>query len=678
MTAVFSPAVSRLERIIRSVIYPVVISEHCLMKKTLLGVQALMSVPKDNPGLVKAQYIALSRQLPMMYFILLINTLMLAGTHYAVAPRWLVVYCPLVMTLFGLIRAVEWVRTRRRPRSPAQMLAALKRTNMLAPFVATAFTAWSLALFPYGDSYTQAHVAFYMAITVIGCIFCMMHLLPAALATTAVVNSAFVVFFASTSIITFVATAIDVLLVSIAMLIILKAQYADFTRLVNIQAHTAKLSEENLHLANQDSLTGLANRRQFFTRLDTLLSRARDQEVRLAVGLIDLDGFKPVNDLYGHSIGDRLLYQVGQRLTGLLDEHVHLARLGGDEFALIMTQALSDEQLRAFGEKICASMREPFLLVDIPIQISASLGIATFPDQASSATEVYEYADYALYQSKRHRPGTVCLFSADHRQQLNREGLTEQALRRADLAHEFHVVFQPIVDVHSERTVAFEALARWESRELGNVPPSEFIPIAERIGMVNRLTVPLLRKALDVAVTWPAGIRLSFNLSAHDCGSEEAAQQIVELIKSSHFDPACLDLEITETAVIQDLLQTQRAISLFRELGCGISLDDFGTGYSSLSQIHALSLTKLKVDRTFVTDIHLDPASFKIVKSLVALCQDMKLECIVEGVETTAELGALKNLGCTWAQGYLFSKPMRANDIGAWLEGERLGKLEAV
>jgi diguanylate cyclase (GGDEF)-like protein len=631
-----------------------------------------MSVPRDNPGLVKAQYIALSRQLPMMYFILLLNTLVLAATHYAAAPRWLVVDCPLIMTIFGGVRAMEWWRMHDRTPRPEQMLAALKRTNRLAPVVAAAFTAWSLALFPYGDAYGQAHVAFYMAITVIGCIFCMMHLLPAALATTVVVNTAFVIFFASTNNITFIATALDVLLVSIAMLSILRAQYGDFTRLVNMQARTEKLSDENRRLANMDSLTGLANRRQFFSQLDMLLSEARTQDVRLAVGLIDLDGFKPVNDLYGHSVGDKLLYQVGQRLTGLLDDSVHLARLGGDEFALIMTDAKSDEQLRIFGELVCARMREPFLLVDIPIQISASLGIATFPDLASSDTEVYEYADYALYQSKRNRPGTVCLFSAAHRQQLNRQGLTEQALRRADLNDEFHVVFQPIMDIHSQRTVAFEALARWTSPELGHVTPGEFIPIAERIGMVNRLTVPLLGKALHAAASWPVGIRLSFNLSAHDCGSEEATQQIVQLIKDSPFDPSCLDLEITETAVIQDLAQTQRAIAMFRGLGCGISLDDFGTGYSSLSQIHALSLTKLKVDRTFVTDIHLNPASFKIVKSLIALCQDMQLECIVEGVETEAELVALKSLGCRSAQGYLFSRPMPLEEVGGWFASEQM------
>lgn len=641
------------------------------MKKPLLGnLRALMSVPHDNPGLIKAQYLALSRQLPMMYFILLINTLVLAGTHYATAPRWLAVYCPLIMTVFGVIRAFDWWRTRDRTPSTEQMLTALKRTNGLAPFVAAGFAAWSLALFPYGDVYGQAHVAFYMAITVIGCIFCMMHLLPAALATTAVVNTAFVVFFVSTNNITFIATALDVVLVTLAMLSILKDQYGDFTRLVNMQAHTARLSEENLRLANLDSLTGLANRRQFFTRLDSMLSQARAHEKRLAVGLLDLDGFKPVNDLYGHSVGDKLLYQVGQRLTGLLDESTHLARLGGDEFALIMTEVKSDEALRLFGEEVCARMREPFLLVDIPIQISASLGIATFPDLASSDTEVYEYADYALYQSKRNRPGTVCLFGAAHRQQLNREGLTEQALRRADLHDEFYIVFQPIVDLHSQRTIAFEALARWKSPELGLVPPGEFIPIAERIGMINRLTVPLLSKALQAAVSWPSGIRLSFNLSAHDCGSEEATQLIAQLIKDSPFDSSCLDLEITETAVIQDLAQTQKAIGLFRSLGCGISLDDFGTGYSSLSQIHALSLTKLKVDRTFVTDIHLNPASFKIVKSLIALCQDMKLECIVEGVETEAELTALKSLGCTSAQGYLFSRPMPLGEVGVWFERE--------
>lgn len=627
-----------------------------------------MSVHDENPRLLRAQFIALSRQLPLMYFILVVNTLALASTHYGVAPDWLVVYCPLLMTLVCGGRATYWWRIRGQRPAPEIMFRSLQRTNRLAALVALVFTSWSLTLFPYGDSYAQAHVAFFMAITVVVCIFSMMHLRPAALITTGVVNTAFILFFVSTRNITFIAMAINVMLVSLAMLFILQNQYRAFTELVNMQANTEKLSNENRLLANLDSLTGLPNRRQFFSVLEQSLSQARASGSRLAVGLVDLDGFKPVNDSYGHSVGDKLLYQVGQRLQALLDQNIHIARLGGDEFALIVTDALHDKQILELGRKVCAQLREPFLLVDIPIQISASLGIATFPDMAANETQVYEYADYALYQSKRSKPGGECLFGVEHLNRLKSDALIEQALRRADLQAEFFVVFQPVVDSRTYRTEGFEALARWNSPELGPVPPSQFIAIAERIGMINRLTLPLLEKALKAGQGWPGNVRLSFNLSAHDCASAEVVGSIVEVIAGSGFDPARLDLEITETAAIQDIAQVQRAIAQFRRMGCGISLDDFGTGYSSLSQLHALSLTKLKIDRCFVTDIQSKPASFKIVKSLITLSLDMGLECIVEGVETREELAALESLGCTLVQGYLFSAPIALADTGPWLE----------
>ncbi len=643
------------------------------MKKSLpASLKTLMSVPRDNPRLLKAQYVALSSQLPMMYFILLVNTLALAATHYAMAPVWLVLYCPLALTMVGVTRAVMWCRDRRQMPSPEKILTRLIRTNRLSALIALCFTAWALALFPYGDVYAKAYVAFYMAITVIVCIFCLMHLRPAALTTTAIVNIAFIAFFASTHQAIFVAMSVNVLLVSMAMLVVLQNHYRDFTRLVNMQASTERLSNENQRLANQDSLTGLPNRRQFFSTLDTLLEATVLHKSRLAAGLIDLDGFKPVNDIYGHSVGDKLLVQVGQRLQGFANEEVHLARLGGDEFALILSGDINESGLRTLGNAICDAMREPFLVGDIQIQISASLGVVIFPDMAASGVEIYEYADYALYQSKRLAPGSMCLFSDEHFQQLHRDVLTEQGLRRANIVEEFTVVFQPIIDIRIQRTVAFEALARWASPELGTVAPCHFIAVAERIGLINRLTLPLLEKALAAAHTWPHDVRLSFNLSAHDCGSEEAVQQILKVVTSSQFDPHRLDFEITETAVIQDLDQAQRAISLFRQLGCGISLDDFGTGYSSLSQIHALSLTKLKIDRSFITNIHQDPASYKIVKSLLALSLDMELECITEGVETDDELDALKSLGCTLVQGYLFSQPLSADKIEAWLQRETL------
>ncbi|RMP67208.1 putative bifunctional diguanylate cyclase/phosphodiesterase [Pseudomonas syringae group genomosp. 3] len=640
-----------------------------MLKKMMGALRTLMSVPSDNPRLLQAQYIALSRQLPLMYFVLLVNTWALAFTHWATAPMWLTLLVPTVLTIGCGIRARKWLLTvNKQPPASSTILETLRGTNRLVGIISTAFAAWSLSMYPYGDAYTQAQVAFFMGITVIVCIFCMMHLQSAALITAVIVNTAFVIFFASTHNITFIATAANIVLVSIGMLIILRYQYRDFTSLVNAQFKTEQLSNANLMLANRDSLTGLPNRRHFFQTLDTAMNEALLKRSGLAVGVLDLDGFKPVNDLYGHSVGDRLLMLVAERLTTAASDTVHVSRLGGDEFALVIKGDISNEALLMFGKHLCTLMHESFELSEIPIQIGATLGFATYPATADNATQLFEYADYALYQGKNHNPGSTCLFSASHREQLSADGVTEQALRRANLKTEFHVLFQPIIESCTRETVAFEALARWDSPVLGAVSPAHFIPIAERIGMINELTAPLLTQALQRAMSWPSPIRLSFNLSAHDCATWESVKRIVEIIENSGFDASRLDLEITETAVMQDIDQVQQAILRFRQLGCGISLDDFGTGYTSLSQLHALPLTKLKIDRSFVRCVHDNPASYKIVKSLVALSLDMSLGCVIEGVETQDELNALTSLGCTMVQGYFYSPPITFAETLVWIE----------
>ena len=260
------------------------------------------------------------------------------------------------------------------------------------------------------------------------------------------------------------------------------------------------------------------------------------------------------------------------------------------------------------------------------------------------------------------------MLTQSYDQQLIRQGKIEQALHQVDIEQEFSLVFQPVIDLRSRRTVAFEALARWSSLELGDVSPGQFIPIAERIGLINRLTTHLLGKALMIAADWPPHISLSFNLSTHDCASDEVVEQIVSIIQESKFDPRRLDLEITETAIMQDVIQVQRSIDRFCQLGCGVALDDFGTGYSSLSQLLSLAFTKIKIDRAFVACIDENPISYKIVRSLIALSRDMQLECIVEGVETREELEVLVRLGCFFVQGYYFARPMHYSDIRGWLE----------
>ncbi|MQB41333.1 EAL domain-containing protein [Rhizobium sp. ICMP 5592] len=596
----------------------------------------------------------------MMYFILLSSTWALAITHMKFAPTLLTVGVPTLFTFGCMLRVVFWLRTRNIDPSPELAHTVLLRTNRLAGAIAVAFTLWSFALVPYGDAYTRSHVAFYMAITVISCIFCLMYVRSAAFIVTVIVNGAFIAFFVATAQPTFVAIAINVLLVCAGMMSILLTNYRNFESMVVSKQRAEALSNENFRLANLDSLTGLANRRAFFVELEAELERARANGTRLALGVMDLDGFKPVNDLYGHSVGDRLLVEVANRLSGTLTASTAF-RLGGDEFAIIAPFPPENAQLVINANAISERLRHPYHMPEGTIHISASMGIAVFPDLALDREQLFDRADYALYYAKKRLRGSAVLFDSHHEDQINSDARIESVLKQADLANELSVVFQPIVDIRDQATIGFEALARWNSPTLGKVSPACFIPIAERAGIVGSLTRPLFKKALAAASLWDTSLRLSFNLSAHDLNSGNGVLALIGIIESSGFDPQRLDLEITETAFTHDFEQVTQSVEALRRLGCGISLDDFGTGYSSLTRLHALPLTKFKIDRSFVKDLHQRPASYKIVKSLLTLSVDMGLDCVIEGVETEEELAALKTLGGTSVQGYLFAPPLPEN-----------------
>ena len=621
----------------------------------------------DDPDLLRAQHRAFSRQVPLMYVILMTNTWALAATHIAHAPAWITIGVPVVMTLFTGLRIAMWWRHRGGQVTPELARAELSRTLKLAFVISLSFAVWSLSLYGYGTAYTRAHVAFYMAITVISCIFCLMHLRPAALTIAVIVNGLFVGFFISSGEPTFIASAVNVGLVSVAMLIILNINYNHFTHMVQAQAEAVALGNENFRLANLDSLTDLPNRRAFFARLAEAYDGAA-QDRFLAVGILDLDGFKPVNDAFGHGVGDRLLQEVSRRLEAACAPHViFLARLGGDEFAFLLTSKASEEDCLAWGQEVCDVLSRHFSLAGTVVQISVSLGIATQHHHIHTPQDLMYRADYALYQAKRGQRGSVVMFSEAHNDEIRRHSVIEQALRSADLESELKVLFHPIVDVRTEQAIGFEALARWVSPTLGPVSPGEFIPVAERGGFVSRLTTILLKKALETATAWPAPLRLSFNLSAQDLSSPENLLRITAVIGQSAFDPRRLDLEITETAFAFDPAQVRRSVLQLRDLGCGISIDDFGTGYSSLSRLHSLPLTKLKIDRSFIARIEQDAASHNIVRSLIALSRDMKLDCVIEGVETAGELEVLRELGGVLVQGYFYSPPVEADALAGCL-----------
>jgi len=636
--------------------------------------QLWSSSAPNNPELAIAQYRIFSRFLPLMYVVLLINTWCLAATHMSIAPASLSIIAPLFLTLVCAVRMLQWFRGRNKSPEPQQVKAALRRVRLLGIFIAVVFTSWSLALFPYGDAFSRSHIAFYMGVTVIACMFSLMYMPAAAISVAVVVNVAFLTFFVATGEPTFIAMAVNLLLVCAGLLIVMVANFRGFETLIVSLQRMAVLNEHNARLTNQDPLTNLPNRHSFFEHLKREFDRVHAAGARLCVGIVDLDGFKPVNDMHGHATGDMLLVEAAQRLAAHAAAHDYMvARIGGNQFAFVLAGAADSARMAALGEEICCLLRAPFVLPDVTIGVSASMGGAIYPDVASSHEQLFDRADYALLQGKRARRGGCTLFSSAHDAQIDQQARIEQALKLADVDNEFRVVFQPIIDARGGNAIGFEALARWHSPVLGNVPPGEFIPVAERAGFVGRLTRPLLKNALAVARGWPAGIRLSFNLSAHDLNTAESVLGLVSIIEGSGFDAGRLDLEITETALTYDFEQVQKSIELLRALGCGISLDDFGTGYSSLARLHALPLTKIKIDRSFVTDLHLRPSSYKIVKSLLTLSRDMGLDCVIEGVETLDELSALSRLGGFLVQGYYYSPPVPADGIAAFLQGPVLG-----
>ena len=475
----------------------------------------------------------------------------------------------------------------------AAMRRQLRFSAALVATLGTVFTAWSLALAPYGDAYARTHVAFFMSITVIGCVFCLVHLRAAALALTVIVTVPFTAVFLMSGNLVLIAIALNFGMVSVIMTVLMFRHFGEFRALIRSRCELAALSQENSRIAHSDSLTGLANRRSFFRDLQPLIDAADAEGREFALGMIDLDGFKPINDVYGHGAGDVVLAEVGRRLLDVLGPGAGLARLGGDEFAFVLPGSHGPDAMLRAGRDICDALETPIGLPTGVAQIGASIGFAVYPGMARDLAQLVERADYALYFAKGNRRGHAAIFTSDHERAIRARSTVEQELRRADLAAELSLMFQPIVDVANHRVVAFEALARWDSPQIGAVPPATFIVAAERIGLIGAITEILLGKAIEAMRGWPEHVGLSFNLSAHDIASPPAVARLASIIEDCGVAPERIALEITETALMHDFDAARDALLALKATGAEISLDDFGTGYSSLGYVQRLPIDKI-------------------------------------------------------------------------------------
>jgi len=426
------------------------------------------------------------------------------------------------------------------------------------------------------------------------------------------------------------------------------------------------------YIAKHDHLTGLPNRVLFREQLDEALRTSRPG-VSFALHCLDLDGFKSVNDSLGHPVGDQLLKIVGERLLNCLTPKDLVARLGGDEFAIIQTGIGSAEESGKAAHAIIQAVSAPYLIEDNQIIIDASIGIAVAPQHGHDADALLRNADMAMYCAKAERRGSYRFFEPAMRANIEAKHSLELELRHALTGGKLEVYYQPVVD--SKGTVkSFEALTRWFHPELGEIRPSQFIPLAEETGLIAPLGEWVMRTACATAAKWPADINIAVNLSAIQFRNGDIVDTIVSALSNSGLSPNRLEIEITETVLLENNANTISMLHQLRSLGVGIILDDFGTGYSSLSYLRSFPFDKLKIDQSFVEGLGTAEDSLAIVKAIITLAKSLKIGVVAEGVETAEQFRILRLEGCKEFQGYFLSKPEPGGKVDRALArcGERI------
>jgi diguanylate cyclase (GGDEF)-like protein/PAS domain S-box-containing protein len=447
--------------------------------------------------------------------------------------------------------------------------------------------------------------------------------------------------------------------------------FTDLTELKRFQSTLRRLQRF-------DPLTGLPNKQTLLGLIDNAIYAAGDQERRLALMVCGLDRFHMINETFGHQVGDRILQQLAERLKGIAGDDMEVARLGGDHFALLLYDRIDEDHLGDILLRLRGITAQPVSVEGAaPINLQFSTGVARYPTDAGSATDLLRDAETAMFQAKRDSRGLYAFFDGKATETAQQRLLLEIDLRRAIDADALDVYFQPVVSVRDNRIVGAEGLARWQHTELGLVSPEVFIPIAEEAGLINAITERLLRKAADVlrqlSGQFAQPLRLAFNISASQFDHAQFVDWILGCLEQASFPPSLFELEITESTLMQRGDAVRNSLARLRDYGVSVSIDDFGTGFSSLAYLQEIQAQTLKIDRRFIADIPGRGAGKQIVRSVVAMAHALDMALIAEGVEEPAQRDFLEGLGCEYYQGYLFSQPLSAEAFAELLAGQARG-----
>jgi diguanylate cyclase (GGDEF)-like protein/PAS domain S-box-containing protein len=432
-----------------------------------------------------------------------------------------------------------------------------------------------------------------------------------------------------------------------------------------------KEKERFNQLVYYDALTNLPNRELFVDRLDQAIQQARRKKESGAVLALDLDHFKRINDTLGHPIGDQLIKAVAARLLKMLFDSDTVTRIGGGAFIILLPRVAKTEDAENVANKLLTAFKSPFLVNEHELFTSCSIGIALFPNDGETSDILIKNADAAMHISKERGKDRFQLFSSSIANNSFERLVLENSLRRALERNEFRLYYQPQLDLRTGKTIGAEALIRWQHPDLGFIPPMEFIPIAEETGLIHPIGEWVLKTACEQKKRWDEQgfkpFRISVNLSARQFHYANLVDMVGDTIRKSGIDAKDLDLELTESTIMDRLEETTQTLRRLKNMGAHISIDDFGTGYSSLMYLKTFPIDTIKIDKSFVNDVTTDPDDQAITQAIISMAHSLKLDVVAEGVETKEQLELLKSQSCDVIQGYLFSKPIPVDDIAPFL-----------
>ena len=622
---------------------------------------------RSGRAIVEERYWSLRRQTPIVYLLGVIN---LSAMEIAATGTLSVgANVPTFIGGCGLVRMWHWYGSAH-GRAPSHqiMLRRLRQTIWFAAAVCIAVCARCLYLLSVGDAASHMAVMLFGGLTAIGVAYGLTALpiagwIPLLLIIGPISAEALLSHDRR-----FAGAAFGLVVVAGLTMRLLGAHSRHFTTVVRSRAATVREREvvenarqEALVAATTDFLTGLPNRRAFVAALETATS---DPVETFALAVLDLDRFKAVNDTFGHAIGDHLLKEVAMRLVKAVGSGGVVARLGGDEFGVLLADIKKPRDAQAVGAHILQQVNGPAFIDEREFAIAASCGMGLSRNaEDPSPSRLMADADLALYEAKENPGGGVAVFELRMEAPRRRRAQIERALQLPGIFEHMRVVFQPIFDLKSGRIVANEALARWSDPELGAISPSEFVPIAEQLGLIDEINCHLMGLAFEAARSWPSDIKLSFNLSAVQLCSTGSAKTILNALKRAGLAAQRLQAEVTETALLADFERARTNLNELKTAGATIVLDDFGAGYASIGYLRQLSFDQIKLDGGLVTAAQHSADGKRLLRAVIGLCEILGVSTVAEHVESKELLRLVLELGCTAGQGFWLERPLSTEDV---------------